>query len=306
MQSRHRLLRSQSARLSIVVKENHRRSFLLNRIQPLSIGMKCKMPWAISGGKRSKLSRPVRRQHSRRPVQSGYINAILSQVRIQNMPVIRRSQNHMRMRPIMPADGKAILGRIRSSLRSDWPAILMRISSSAKGSIRLDRQNSSAAIVIVSCQNILARVIDADICRPLAFGTYRIQERQIASLLVHRISSNRTALAMRARIGVNLIARVQILVRRMQRQARWTGGLGNKLDQRQFSGPDVPLVEINSVATTPVGYRTGISSHISKSRTRSRAAIWLMLRGKDRLSDDRSGRAQQKTTPGKEPVRDAC
>ena len=96
----------QSPRSGIVVEQHDGRAFLLNGVEPTAVGVKMEMPRPVSGGQRDR-GRFARSQHALLLVELPDEDSIQAQVNVQHEAPRGIGLDHVRVSPIMSAEGKA-------------------------------------------------------------------------------------------------------------------------------------------------------------------------------------------------------
>ena len=193
------------------------------------------------------------------------VNPILPQVCRQNKLSLRIGRNHVRMRRIMAAHRKTSRRRILRSRSAHMPAVSMHIRSGSQASVRLNGKHRRRPAPIICNECVLPRSIDAQVARPRALRTDDIQRRQIAALTLNRKRAHRSAAAVKI---AHFIHRVQIPLRRMNRNPRWVGRLRGQRALRQCARSRIHLEPINPLAIAAASRLPGIRSHVGQNLLR--------------------------------------
>ena len=118
------------------MEEDDGGSFFLNGVHPASIRMKRKVSRAITGRKRDKRS-SNRSQLARVLIEAIDLDPVLPKIGLQHESVIRVGVDHVRVRRVMAADGKASRRGVVRMSTAQGTLVPMDIYRRAKVSIRL-------------------------------------------------------------------------------------------------------------------------------------------------------------------------
>ncbi len=162
----------------IVVKQHDRRAFFLNRVEPTTVGVEMEMPRSVSWWQRD-CGRFIRSQHALLLVELPDEDLIQAQVDMQHEASRGIGLNHVRVSPIMSAEGKAARRSIGRLGRANLPDIVLDVRGVAQTTVGQNRQHRHGAAKVVGHQQELSGRMDAHIGRTGAAGANRVEQLQL-------------------------------------------------------------------------------------------------------------------------------
>ena len=145
------LARGQPALGGLEVEENHGRAFFLNGVEPAPIRMEVEMPRAIAGRQRD----PrwiVRREHAFLVIKLPNEDLIQAEIDVQHEASRRIGLDHVRVSPVVSAEGKTSGRCVRGFFRSERSRIRLVVRGGPETAIGKNRQHRHGAAEVVRHQ----------------------------------------------------------------------------------------------------------------------------------------------------------
>ena len=212
--------------------------------------------------------------------------------------------DHVRVRPVVPAEGEAARRGVRRPRGTDLAGVLLDVGGVAEPAVGQDRQHRDGAAEVVGDQHETSRRVDADVGRAGAAGADGVQQLQLPVRPIDREGADRPFLLLADPVG--LVRGVQAGAGGVQRQAARARSQLMDAGRRQRPGGAVHVEEVNAAAVAGrqvhlrrqhVAERRAEGADVGHERTGDPA--WLRMErtiGENRRSRERRGGPQERAS----------
>ena len=152
----------QASRAAVVVEENDRRTFFLNAVEPLSVGVEVEMPRPVARGQGDR-GRIVRIQHSFSFVESPYEYLVQAQVDMEYETARGIGLDHVGVRSVVSAYGETARRRTGRLGGTDFPRRFLDVGRLSETSVLKDGQYRDRPSEIVGDEEESFRRVEAHV-----------------------------------------------------------------------------------------------------------------------------------------------
>ncbi len=231
--------------LHIEYKSRDRGALLLNAVKPATIRMKGEVTRTIARRQRDEASLSGC-EDTFLAIELPHEDLIEPEIDMHHPLPGRIGLDHVRMRLVVPTDGKTARRSVSSFRGTDLTGVLFHIGSLSEATIRLNGQNGHAAAEIVRHKHELAIRMHGEMRRAFATGTDAIEQLQMPRGRIDFEGTDTAGLVVTEAFG--FVTRVEMRLRRVQREATRAGAHFNDAQRREFPGGAVHFEQMNTLS----------------------------------------------------------